>query len=132
MGINDLLTADYISQMLGIATVKTSSIKKDAEFDGKLKYGQESTSTTGRYVLNKDEIMRMDNDIQIVIIKGYKAFKCKKLKYWEYRLGKNLEDSNIENYVSKTKNIIKSIEIEEKEEKLPTFEEFLNGRRKKN
>ena len=130
MGTNDLLTADYISQMLGIATVETSSIRKEAAFDGKMKYGVESTSSVGRYVLNKDEIMRLDNDIQIIIIRGYKAFKCKKLRYWEYRLGSNLKQSSVEDY--NPENVVKLNPIieEKKEDKLPTFEEFLRGRRK--
>lgn len=129
MGTNDLLTADYISQMLGVATVETNSIRKDAAFDGRLEYGVESTSSVGRYVLNKDEIMRMDNNIQIVIIRGYKPFKCKKLRYWDYRLGTNLEQTSIEEYNPEIIKKMKPFEEENKVKKLPTFEEFMKGRR---
>ena len=97
-----------------------------------LDYGAESTSLTARNLLNKDEIIRMDNDIQIIIIRGYKPFKCKKLRYWEYRLGKDIKTRSIENY--KPKNVATTLSpiIEETEEikELPTFEEFLKGRRK--
>ena len=129
MGTNDLLTAEYISETLGVATVETSSIRKEAEFDGKLDYGAESLSVVKRNVLNKDEVMRQDNNIQIVSIRGYKAFKCKKLKYWDYRLGKELETISIEDYESKTQHELHPIKENKKEEKLPTFEEFLKGRR---
>lgn len=129
MGTNDLLSADYISQMLGVATVETNSIRKDAAFDGLLKYGVESTSSISRNVLNKDEVIRENNDTQIIIFRGYKPFKCKKLKYWDYRLGKDLIKTSIEDY---NPEIIKKVEpIKEivKDVKLPTFEEFLKGRR---
>lgn len=115
--------------LYGIATVETTSVRKEAQFDGILDYGAESTSLTARNLLNKDEIIRMHNDIQIIIIRGYKPFKCKKLRYWEYRLGKDVKIKSIENYIPK--NVIKLRPIEEKEEikELPTFEEFLRGRR---
>lgn len=94
MGTNDLLTADYISPNAWSCNSRNiSSIRKEVAFDGKMKYGVE-----WRYVLNKDEIMRLDNDIQIVIIRGYKAFKCKKIRYWEYRLGDNLKQCSVEDY----------------------------------
>lgn len=132
MGTNDLLTAQYISDVLGVATVETNAIRKDAEFDGKLDYGVESISSVARNVLNKDEAMRMDNDEQVIIIRGYKAFKCRKLRYWEYRLGENIKQTSIEDY--KPDNPIELNPIEDKKEieKLPTFEEFLKGRRKQN
>lgn len=80
--------------------------------------------------MNKDEIIRLDNDEQIIIIRGYKAFKCKKLRYWNYRLGKDIISKSIENYEPKNIEKLKTFE-EKKEEKLPTFEEFLKVRRRK-
>ena len=77
--------------LFGVTSVKSSSVRKDAEFDGALEYGVESTSVVKRNVMNEDEIMRLDNTEEIIIIRGYKPFKCKKLRYWEYRLGKNIE-----------------------------------------
>lgn len=130
MGTNDLLTARYASSLLGVSTVEMSSIRKEAEFDGMLEYGAESISSTARNLLNPDEIIRMDNDEQIVMIRGQKPFKCKKLRYWEYRLGKNIKQTMIEDYTppNLTKEFEK-YENEKQEEKLPTFEEFLKGRR---
>ena len=134
MGTNDLLTAEYIRDMLGISTIETSSIRKEAEFDGKLDYGAISITTGKRNLMNSDEILRMNNDEEIVIIRGCKPFKCKKIRYWEYRLGKNLKEKSIEDY--EPKNKYKLVPISEdkniEEKKLPTFEEFLRERRKLN
>ena len=92
----------------------------------------ESTSLVKRNLLNPDEIIRMNNDEQIVIIRGQKPFKCKKLRYWEARLGKDINQISIENYKPKTTYNLVSIEEKEETKKLPTFEEFLKGRRKTN
>ena len=143
MGTNDLLTAQYISDSLGVASVESKSIRKNAAFDGSLEYGKESTSVVKRNLMNPDEIIRMKNDEQIIIIRGQKPFKCKKLKYWEYRLGINLEKTPVTNYIPETKKM-KNVknntqEIDSKkeffvsnqneEERLPTFVEYLNRRR---
>lgn len=72
----------------------------------------------------------MDNDIQIIMIRGYKPFKCKKLRYWEYRLGQDITPISIENYKPKNSSALNPIEEKEEFKKLPTFEEFLRGRRK--
>ena len=134
MGTNDLLTAEYIRDMLGISTIETSSIRKEAEFDGKLDYGAISITTGKRNLMNSDEILRMNNDEEIVIIRGCKPFKCKKIRYWEYRLGKNLKEKSIEDYEPKNKYKLVPISEEKniEEKKLPTFEEFLRERRKSN
>lgn len=130
MGTNDLLTAEYISNTLGVASVGISTIRKDAAFDGILEYGVESTSSVKRNLLNPDEIMRMDNDEQIVIIRGQKPFKCKKIRYWENRLGKAIKQTSIEEYNPNITSKIKPIVEEKIQEELPTFEEFLKGRRR--
>ena len=118
--------------LFGVATVESSSIRKQAQFDGMLDYGAESTSLIARNLMNKDEVIRLDNDEEIIIIRGYKAFKCKKLRYWNYRLGENIEQKSIEKYQPKNIEKLKSFEEEKKEEKLPTFEEFLKVRRRRN
>lgn len=116
--------------LCGIATVENTSYRKEAAFDGILDYGAESTSSVARNLMNKDEILRADNDEQIVIIRGYKAFKCKKLRYWEYRLGKQIKANSIEDYIPKNIKVLLPIEETKEPKKLPTFEEFLKGRRK--
>lgn len=109
----------------GVGTVESSSIRKEAQFDGKLEYGVESTSLVERNVFNKDEIMRMDNDEEVIYIRGFQAFKCKKLRFWNYRLGKNIKEESIEDYKPINKPKLESVEEKIEQNKLPTFEEFL-------
>ena len=114
----------------GVGTVESSSIRKEAQFDGKLEYGVESTSLVERNVFNKDEIMRMDNDEEVIYIRGFQAFKCKTLRFWKYRLGKNIKEKSIEDYKPKVNYELNLITENEEQNKLPTFEEFLRERRK--
>ena len=114
----------------GVGTVESSSIRKEAQFDGKLEYGVESTSLVERNVFNKDEIMRMDNDEEVIYIRGFQAFKCKKLRFWKYRLGKNIKEKSIGDYKPKVNYELNLITENEEQNKLPTFEEFLRERRK--
>lgn len=96
-----------------------------------MEYGIESKSSVKRNLLNPDEIMRMSNDEQIVMIRGQKPFKCKKLRYWDYRLKNNIKETSIEDYNPDIISQIKPITEERKEEKLPTFDEVFMERRKK-
>ena len=72
--------------------------------------------------MNADEIIRMNNDLQIVILRGEKPLICKKFDYSEYWMAKKMEEIEIKKYKKK-------ITIDETnivpEEKLPTFEEFI-------
>ena len=66
--------------------------------------------------------------IQIVIIRGQKAFKCKKFDYSEYRMAEEMEEIEIAKY--KKPIILERKNIKEELEKLPTFEEFVKSKRK--
>ena len=129
MGCNDIQTAEYISKVLGVSTVENNSLRKEAGFDGKIEIGTENLSTTSRKLMNADEILRMDNDKQIEVIRGQKPFICKKIDYSEYRLSNEIEEIEITKY--KKKMILKEKEIEKDEEKLPTFEEFIKLKKKR-
>lgn len=128
MGCNDILTADYISKVLGVATVENNSIRKTAGFDGKLDLGNEGLATTSRNLMNADEILRMDNNEQVVIIRGQRPFRCKKFDYSEYRIASEMEDIEITKYKKPITLGMKKIEKEQ--QKLPTFEEFIKSKRK--
>lgn len=106
----------------GVSTVENNTIRKDAGFDGKLDLGNEGIATIARNLMNADEIIRMNNDLQIVILRGEKPLICKKFDYSEYWMAEKIEEIEIKKYKKK-------ITIEESnivpEEKLPTFEEFI-------
>lgn len=126
MGCNDILTAEYISKVLGVSTVENDSIRKQDGFDGLMDIGNIGLATTRRNLMNADEIMRMNNKIQIVIIRGEKPFICKKVDYSEYRMSNEMEEIEITKY---KKQIVLNKEFIEDEIKLPTFEEFIKSRK---
>lgn len=74
--------------------------------------------------MNADELLKMDNDLEIVFLRGLKPFICKKLHYSEYWMSEKIEKIQIEKY--KEKMQIKTSQVVE--EKLPTFEEFIKRR----
>lgn len=128
MGFNDILSAEYFSKVLGVSTVANNSIKKVAGFDGIMDLGSEGLATISRNLMNADELLRMNNMIQIVILRGQKAFKCKKFDYSEYRMAEEIEEIEIAKY--KRPIALERKHIQRQEEKLPTFEEFIEMKRK--
>ena len=128
MGLNDILSAEYFSKVLGVSTVANNSIRKTAGFDGMMDMGNEGIATVSRNLMNADELLRLNNMIQIVIIRGQKAFKCKKFDYSEYRIANEMEEIEIAKY--KKPITLERKNIKEEQEKLPTFEEFIKSKRK--
>lgn len=102
--------------MIGVATVETSSIKKDNSIEGELgQYGQKNISTLQRNLLNKDEILRIPTSKLIVNLRGNKPLLLDKVIYTEHPLSKNLKDSSISDYTPKwTKNNIETIQVKAK------------------
>lgn len=106
----------------GVSTVQNQSIRKDAGFDGKLDLGNAGIATVARNLMNSDEIIRMNNDLEIIIIRGEEPLICKKFDYSEYWMSKEIEEIEIKKY--KKKISLDNVKIMP-EEKLPTFEEFI-------
>lgn len=75
----------------GMSTVETSTVKKARGFDGELTYGMDSIGATKRNLLNPDELLQLDNDKEIVILRGKKPLICNKFNYSEHRFAKELE-----------------------------------------
>lgn len=128
MGITDILTADYFCNLIGVATVETSSIKKDNSLEGAIEqYGQKNISTIERNLLNKDEILRMPASKLIVNVRGNKPLLLDKVIYTEHELSKELKDSSIYDYTPKwVKNNINDIPKKEKQtESTPKKDEKL-------
>lgn len=138
MGCNEIMTAEYVSDLLGVATVETNSVRKENGFDGKLNFGKINIGASQRNLINPDELIKLDNNKLIIIIRGKKPLIAYKYDYSEHELSKQMEEIIIEDYKEKlnVENImqqeLKKQEIEEsKKQELPTFEEFLKGRREK-
>ena len=72
--------------------------------------------------MNSDEIIRLNDDLEIIIIRGKKPLICKKFDYSEYWMAEKMEEIEIKKY--KKKISLDNLKIMP-EEKLPTFEEFI-------
>lgn len=97
-GVSDTLSAEYFSELLGVATAETQSIKKDVGIEGDLEFGQKNISTLKRNLLNADEILRLPHNKLIVNIRGNKPLLLDKMIYTEHPLSKKLKDVSISNY----------------------------------
>lgn len=96
MGCGDILTASYISEYLGVATVETNAIRKEAGFDGKFTYGMENIATNKRNLMNPDELLKLDHKNEIVMVRGRKPFVCNKYMYIKHPKYELLEDMTVE------------------------------------
>ena len=91
-GVGDILTAEYITEYLGIATVETNAIRKNAGFDGNFTYGMENISTNKRNLMNPDELLKMNHNKAIIMVRGRKPFICNKYDYSKHPEATNLQD----------------------------------------
>lgn len=98
LGAADILTAQYFSDLLGVTTVETQSIRKEGGIEGNLEYGQKNISTLKRNLLNADEILRLPHNQSLVNIRGNKPVLLEKMIYTEHELAKKLQDISINEY----------------------------------
>lgn len=126
LGTTDTLTAQFFCDLIGISTVQTESIRKEAGLEGEFEYGQKNISTLQRNLLNKDEILRISTTKLLAILRGNKPLLLDKMMYKEHPLAKKLKDSPISDYKPKwTKNLSKEVPVKEKNlEKTPKKEKL--------
>ena len=121
--MTDVLSAEYFCDLIGVATVETSSIRKDNSIEGEIEqYGQKNISTIERNLLNVDEILRMPPLKLIVNLRGNKPLLLDKVIYTEHPLSKKLKDSLITDYKpnwtkNTTNNKVQQEKIKSDEEK---------------
>jgi len=103
--------------LVGVSTVQTESIKKDAGIEGEFEYGQKNISTLQRNLLNKDEILRLPATQLLVILRGNKPLLLDKIRYTEHPLAKKLKDCSVVEYNPKwTKNLPENVQVNNKNE----------------
>lgn len=131
LGAADTLTAEYFSDLIGVATAETESLRKEASIEGELEYGQKNISTLKRNLLNPDEILRIPYNQLLVNIRGNKPVLLEKMIYTEHSLAKKLKDVSVSEYKpnwnkqEEPKPKIKTTpKVEIKEEKQEEFEEI--------
>ena len=85
LGCTDELTAEYISEKTGIATIEVESVNRS--YDGQVAVLNQDTeykevkSRGQRRVMTTDEVMRMKNTDELVFIRGQKPLLCQKFDY---------------------------------------------------
>lgn len=126
LGTTDTLTAQFFCDLVGVSTVQTESIRKEAGIEGEFEYGQKNISTLQRNLLNKDEILRIASTKLLAILRGNKPLLLDKMMYKEHSLANKLKDSPISDYKPKwTKNLSKKVSVKEKNvEKTPKKEKL--------
>lgn len=131
LGAADTLTAEYFSDLIGVATAETESLRKEASIEGELEYGQKNISTLKRNLLNPDEILRIPYNQLLVNIRGNKPVLLEKMIYTEHSLAKKLKDVSVSEYKPNwnkqevVKQIVKTMpKVEVKEEKQEEIEEI--------
>ena len=131
-GAADTLTAQYFSDLLGVATAETQSIRKEAGIEGNFEFGQKNISTLKRNLLNADEILRIPYNQLLVNIRGNKPLLLNKMIYTEHELAKKLKDVSISEYKPNwnkqetPKQVIQIVTKDEpiKQEQIEDFEEI--------
>lgn len=99
MGTTDVLTAQYFCNLIGVASVESTSIKKSNSIEGDVaEYGQKSISTQKRNLLNVDEILRIPSTKSLVNLRGNNPLLLDKMIYTEHSISKELKDSPINEY----------------------------------
>ena len=95
LGCTDQLTAEYVSQRTGIASVAVSSTSKALSTlrvsDYTPQY-RESSGVGKRPVLTPDEVLRLPVDEALVILRGHKVLKVHKMDYSLHPAYKHLRE----------------------------------------
>jgi len=87
-GTNDRATAEYVSKQIGTETVDTAS--KTYSQHG----ASESTGLTGRPLMMPDEVMRIEKEQAIVLLRGLNPMVCRRIMYYKDETFKPHADPN--------------------------------------
>lgn len=99
LGCTDVATAQFVSDLLGQATVEARTHRKHAGLEGLFDFGDISISTQKRPLLTPDEILRLDHKNAIVILRGEKPFLVEKMDYTEHPLSKEIKPVPVTEYI---------------------------------
>ncbi|SPF54365.1 membrane hypothetical protein [Candidatus Desulfosporosinus infrequens] len=95
LGSNDNETSKYISDSLGDQTIETES---QSQKISEVFNGSNSRSTSSRKLMAPDEILRLDNDEEIVILRGQFPARLKKYDFSMHPAAKEMRETRIENW----------------------------------
>lgn len=87
LGCTDELTAEFIGKRTGIATISIQNVAKQYHTMRVSDYVPEYRNTESdnqRYVMNPDEVLRMDLNEELIILRGQKILKAEKMDYTKH------------------------------------------------
>lgn len=102
LGCNDMTTAYYFSDRTGEITVSVSSIRKNYYTIRATDYVPEYTESTSvgkRQLLLPDEVLRYPLDQGLLIIRGQKVLRFRKMDYTEHADVKKLRMEKVEDHI---------------------------------
>ncbi|URZ15466.1 type IV secretory system conjugative DNA transfer family protein [Clostridium felsineum] len=98
LGATDIITAEFVSKLLGTTTVKDTSLSKSAGFEGMMDFGKITSRAVKRNLMNPDEILRLPNKNEILILRGQKPLILDKMDYTKHRLSKEMKPIKVSDY----------------------------------
>ncbi|MFR8172715.1 MAG: VirD4-like conjugal transfer protein, CD1115 family [Marvinbryantia sp.] len=102
LGCNDMTTASYFSDRTGEVTVSVSSIRKNYYTIRATDYVPEYTESTSvgkRQLLLPDEVLRYPLDRGLLIIRGQKVLRFRKMDYTEHADAQKLRMEKVETHI---------------------------------
>ncbi|GEM_PF-455521 len=110
LGCNDPITADYISKVLGTATVEDKSISKEQGFDGLFDFGKKTDRVGKRNLQDLNEVLSFDNRNAILMLRGKNPLILKKYDYSEHPKAKKLVEKSVKEYKKEWSTEFREIE----------------------
>ena len=99
--------------------------EKKLGFDGKFTYGMENISTSKRNLMNSDELLKLDNNKEIIIVRGRKPFICNKYAYMRHADYEKLENISTEEQMELFKENIYQNDVKQQHKKVKySFKDF--------
>ena len=102
LGCTDELTAKFISDRTGEATIGVESMSKELSATRMTNFTpshRETSSIGKRKLLTPDEVLRLPRDEALVIFRGQKVLKVKKFDYTKHLESKKIRNCNIRSYI---------------------------------
>ncbi|KHD38165.1 conjugal transfer protein TraG [Clostridium acetobutylicum] len=98
LGATDMITSEFVSKLLGTATVNDRSFSKSAGFKGIMDFGKITDKSIKRNLMNPDELLRLPTENEILILRGQKPIMLQKMDYTKHRLSKFLRSIKVSDY----------------------------------
>lgn len=78
----------------------------------------ENIATNKRNLMNPDELLKLDNNKEIVIVRGRKPFICNKYDYSKHIEASKMEDMTIEEQRERFKDNVENEKIKQQHKRL--------------